>query len=333
VKIAIFDVESWERDVFEQLVREHDVTFLEDPLTRDNAGRFADRDCVAFFPQATINAEVLDQLPALKLICTRSTGVDHIDLVHCKDRGITVCNVPTYGTCTVAEHVFALLLAISHKVPEALDRTRRGDFSQSGLRGFDLIGKTFGVIGTGDIGLCTIHIARGFRMDVLAFDVRPRPEKAAKLGFTYVNLDDLLSRADIISLHVPSNPQTRNMLSHDQFARMKDGVVLINTARGDVIDIQAMLRALISGKVAAAGLDVLPEEPSIREEAELLRSAFYKRHNVETLLADHILFRLRNVLVTPHSGFNTREAVYRLLETTVENISAYVDGLPRNVVV
>ncbi|MFW6053202.1 MAG: NAD(P)-dependent oxidoreductase [Persicimonas sp.] len=268
----------------------------------------------------------------MKMVATRSTGFDHVDTDICRERGVTVSNVPTYGTNTVAEHVFALLLALSHHIVEAVDRTRRGDFSQQGLRGFDLRDKTLGIVGTGDIGRCVIEMAGGFRMNTIAFDMQPDPELAAELGFEYVGFDELLERSDIISLHVPLNDKTHHMISGEEFDKMQDGVVLINTARGKILDSQALLYALSSGKVAAAGLDVLPEEPAIREEAQLLRRIFREKHDLEALLADHVLLHMRNVIITPHSAFNTKEAIGRILDTTVDNIEAFLAGEPINTV-
>jgi D-lactate dehydrogenase len=232
----------------------------------------------------------------------------------------------------VAEHVFGLLLTISHKLDQAIDRTRRGDFSPKGLQGFDLEGKTMGVIGTGSIGKSVIRIAKGFNMNVIAFDVNPDQEAAQKMGYEYADFDELLGRSDIISLHVPSTEKTRHLMGEEQFNKMKDEAVLINTARGPIVHMPSLVRALAEGKVKAAGLDVLPEEPVIREEAELLRSVYQRKHNLDTLLADHVVLRLRNVVVTPHNAFNTREAVQRIIETTVENISAFRKGEPVNVV-
>ncbi|BBA32702.1 D-isomer specific 2-hydroxyacid dehydrogenase [Methylocaldum marinum] len=211
-------------------------------------------------------------------------------------------------------------------------RTARGNFSQEGLRGFDLRGKTLGVIGTGDIGRHAATIARGFGMEVLAYDVKPDPALARELGFRYVDMNALLGAADVVTLHVPGGPATRHLLSTEQFDAMKPGVILINTARGNVVDIEALLHALAEGKVAAAGLDVLPEEPVIREEAELLRSYFAREHKLNTLLANHVLLRMRKVVITPHSAFNTREAVQRILDTTKQNIDAYLEGKPINLV-
>ncbi len=188
------------------------------------------------------------------------------------------------------------------------------------------------MVGTGDIGLHVIRIARGFNMNVLAFDVAPDEGAAKNLGFEYVTLDGLLERADVVTLHVPANAKTEHLISDEEMGKMKDGAVIINTSRGTVLDIHALVRALAEGKVSAAGLDVLPEEPIVREEAELLRSVYRREHNLESLLADHIVLRLRNVVVTPHSAFNTRQAVQRILDTTVGNIQSFLQGNPQNVV-
>ncbi len=332
MKIVVFETEPWERPTFDAVEEGHDLVFVDGPLTGDNASEHADAGIVSTFIYSELGAEVLGMLPRLRMIATRSTGFDHIDAEYCRDHEVVVSNVPVYGANTVAEHVFALLLALSHHIVDAVDRTRRGDFSLQGLRGMDLQGKTLGIVGTGDIGLHAIRIARGFQMDVVAYDVAPRPGQAEELGFRYTSLDELLEESDVVSLHVPLDASTRHMIGDEEFGRMKDGVVLINTARGDVVDVDALVRAIHEGKVAAAGLDVLPMEPVIREEAELLRTIFHEQHDLETLLMDHILLRLRNVIITPHSAFNTREAVQRILDTTVENILAFLGGEPRNVV-
>jgi D-lactate dehydrogenase len=332
MKIVIFEMEPWEQAAFEQIGLEHQLEFTNQRLTLGNAASFTDAEIISPFIYSQLGAAVLKSFPRLKLIATRSTGFDPIDLETCRERSITVCNIPLYGECTVAEHVFGLLLAISHRLAEAIDRTRKGDFSAGGLQGFDLYGKTLGVIGTGSIGKCVIRIAKGFQMKVVAYDMRPDEAVASALGFHYETLDQVLGTADVITLHIPGSERTRNFLSDAQFARMKNGVILINTARGSLVDTRALLHALADGKVAAAGLDVLPEEPAIREEAELLRSVFRREHDLEALLADHILLRMRNVIITPHIAFNTREAVQRILETTVQNMLAFIRGQPQNVV-
>jgi D-lactate dehydrogenase len=332
MKVVVFEVEDTERGAFDRLRPAHEVVFTVDPLKASNVKDYADADVVSTFIYSDLGPNVINQLPRLKLIATRSTGYEHINIEECKRRGIAVSNVPTYGANTVAEHVFALLLAISHRLPEAIERAQRGHFSPLGLQGFDLAGKVLGVIGTGSIGRHVIKIAKGFDMEVVAYDFRPDAKLAETLGFQYVSLDDLLARGDIISLHVPSMPETHHLLNTKTFARMKTGVVIINTSRGGLISTSGLIQALTSGKVAAAGLDVLPDEPMIREEAELIRSIFNKEHDLRNLVATHVLLRMRNVIITPHSAFNTREAVGRIVDTTAENIAAFLDGRPQNIV-
>ncbi|MEQ1866169.1 MAG: hydroxyacid dehydrogenase [Micropepsaceae bacterium] len=332
MKLVVFEAEPREASAFDALKAQDDVTVTGEPLRIGNAGRFAEAEVVSTFIYSELNRRVLEQLPVLKLIATRSTGVDHIDTAYCAERGIAVSNVPTYGANTVAEHVFALLLAISHRIIEASQRTRDGRFSPQGLQGFDLCGKTLGVVGTGRIGRHVIRIARGFEMNVIACDINSDAPAAQALGFRYVSFDEVLMASDILTLHVPATPDTQNMIGDRQFERMKDGVVVINTARGGLIDVRALILALRRGKVAAAGLDVLPDEPAIREEAELICSMFCDRHDLRNLVADHVLLKMPNVIVTPHSAFNTREAVQRIIDTTIENIQAFALGRPRNVV-
>lgn len=332
MKIAVFEASSRDREVLGGLAEQHELLFADDQLTAENVGEYADADIVSPFIYSELQGAVLDELKALKMIATRSTGYEHIDIATCRKRGIVVSNVPRYGEETVAEHAFALLLALSHHVVEAVSRTQRGEFSLSGLLGFDLSGKTLGVIGTGAIGQHVARIAKGFQMHVVAFDVRRDQEAAERLGFAYVDLDELLRLADVISLHVPGGPATYHLIGAQQFAAMKHGVVVINTSRGSVVDSQALLHAVATGKVAAAGLDVLEEEPVIREEAELLSAVYTREHDLATVLSDCLMMRLKNVIITPHSAFYTKEAVAQILETTADNIRAFLAGAPQNLV-
>lgn len=332
MRVVVFESEPREASVFERLRLAHQVSLIAEPLHAANATAHADAEAVSTFIYSKLTRDVLEKLPALKLIATRSTGYDHIDTAYCTERGIAVVNVPTYGENTVAEHVFALLLAISHRLIEAVNRARTGHFTPVGLEGFDLEGKTLGVIETGNIGRRVIRIAKGFGMQVVACDLKPDEDFATALGFRYAEFLELLAACDVISLHVPATPATENMIGATEFARMKDGVVVINTARGTLIDARALIQALRSGKVAGAGLDVLPDEPLIREEAELICSMFCDQHDLRNLVANHVLLNMPNVVVTPHSAFNTREAVGRIVETTVANIEAFAAGRPQNVV-
>lgn len=331
-KTVFFEAEEWESEGLRALCKAHGILITSEALNQDNAAAYIETEIISTFISSKLNACVLENLPKLKLIATRSTGFDHIDLDYCNKAGITVANVPTYGEHTVAEHVFALLLALSRHIPDAAQRTREGSFIFRGLQGFDLHGKAFGVIGTGNIGCRAAEIAKGFGMKVLAYDLKPNAEVGQEVGFTYVDFNTLLKQCDIISLHVPGGAHTRHLLSDNEFATMKRGVVIINTARGTVIDVKALLRALNEGKVKAAGLDVLPEEPAIREEAELLRRLYAEKHDLQTLMIDHALMHHPHVMVTPHSAFYTKEALDKILHTTVENIEAFRQGRPQNVV-
>jgi D-lactate dehydrogenase len=332
MKIVGFEVEDWEQEAFKRIRGKHELLLTPKPVSESLDSRYKDADIISTFIYSNLSERTLDQFDKLKLIATRSTGFDHIDLEYCEKNNITICNVPEYGGNTVAEHAFALIHAISRHIPEAVQRTRNHSFSQEGLQGFDLQGKTIGIIGTGDIGRKAIRIATGYGMKVLAFDVKPDQEAAGRMGFEYTDMDTLLSTADIVTIHVPGIETTRDLISRREFEKMKQRVILINTARGFVVNVQALLQALAEGKVAAAGLDVLPEEPVIREEAELLRSAYSGNENLDVLFADQILSAMPNVLITPHIAFNTREAVGRLINTSVDNILSFLQGEPRNIV-
>jgi D-lactate dehydrogenase len=291
-----------------------------------------DSEVLSPFIHSRLDAAALNRLPRLKLIATRSTGYDHIDLEYCQSHGITVCNVPVYGDNTVAEHTFALILALSRKVIQAHSRVRRGDFSLEGLQGFDLRGRTLGVVGTGHIGIHVIRIARGFMMNVLAMDAYPDKRLADALDFTYVDsLDQLLSVSDIVTLHVPLNAATRHLINKENIFHMKKGSVLINTARGGVVETDALLRALDTGHLSGVGLDVFEGETLISEEKQILSD----QRNIEELravLANLMILRHENIIVTPHVAFNSVEAMERILMTTLQNIQAFEAGKPVNVV-
>ena len=334
MRVVVFEAEPWERGAFAALGPAHEVTCADQALTPDTAAAWADAEIVSVFIGSDLGARTLAALPGLRLIATRSTGYDHIDLDACRRAGIAVANVPDYGDPTVAEHAFALLLAVTRRIVEAAGRTRRGDFSSAGLRGVDLHGRTMGVVGAGRIGRRVIAIARGFGMEVIASDPRPDAQAAAELGFRYAALPDLLARADVVSLHLPGGAATRNLISDAEFAAMKPGAILINTARGGVVDEAALLRALGSGRLAGAGLDVVAEEGLVGEEAEIFRRRLsVAPEQLASLVATEALVRLPNVVVTPHIAYDTAEAVERIVRTTVRNIEAFVAGKPCNLLV
>ena len=333
MNIVVFETEEWEERACLTLQSEHDVSCSSGVLDARSAAEHADAEILSTFVNSKLGADVLAQFPQLKLIATRSTGYDHIDLDWCSANGVAVANVPDYGDSTVAEHAFALLLAVARNLVEAVERTRRGNFSQAGLRGFELHAKTLGVIGTGRIGRRMIEIARGFGMSMIAYDLYPNNEAATRLGFRYAGLDDVLAAADVLTLHVPAIPQTAALIADREFALMKKGAVLINTARGNIVDVPALVRALVSGKLQAAGLDVLPQEPLIKEEAEMFRiGASEDEYDLRALVANHVLLRFPNVIVTPHNAYNTESAVTRIIETTVQNIERFAASEPQNLV-
>ncbi len=309
----------------------HTVVALREVLEDKHLAQIADAEVVSPFVYSRLDAARLAKLPKLRLIATRSTGFDHIDMAECRQRGITVSNVPFYGENTVAEHTFALILALSRKVHEAFVRVRAGNFSLDGLRGFDLKDKTIGVVGAGHIGLHVIRIARGFGMNVLAFDVRRDNFLAEVLGFEYADLDTLLGRSDIITLHAPYNKHTHHLINRDNVGKIKRGAILINTSRGGLVDTEALLKALDDGILAGAGLDVLEGEEAIYEESALLGDAA-NPERLRQAIQNHVILKKPNVVFTPHNAFNSQEALERILQTTADNIAAFAAGTPKNVV-
>jgi D-lactate dehydrogenase len=334
MKVLAVECETWEQRAFAARLPEHETICAAGPLDALAPDAHADAQVLCPFVHSRLDAQALARFPDLRLVATRSTGFDHIDLGACAARGILVCNVPDYGDRTVAEHTFALLLAVSRRLVEAVDATRRGEFAGERLRGFDLAGRTIGVIGAGRIGRRVLAIARGFGMEAIACDPAPDAAVARALGFAYASLDDLLARADVVSLHAPGGAATRGMIGRAQIARMKQGAVLVNTARGDLVDVSALADALHAGHLRGAGLDVLPDEPLLRDEAEIFRAeaGAGARADLRGLLASHALLRMRNVVVTPHVAYNTTDAMTRIVEATAENVRAFARGAPRNLV-
>jgi D-lactate dehydrogenase len=276
MKAVFFEVEEWEKPYLIEKLPDFDLTFYPESLSKDTIDTTKDADIISVFIYSQLTKELIDQLPQTKLIVTRSTGYDHIDIAYCTEKNILVCNVPEYGTHTVAEHTFALLLAISRKLLPSIERARKGDFSLDGLRGFDLFEKTIGVIGVGHIGQTVIKIAKGFGMQAIGYSHQPDDILANALGFSFVELDELLMKADIISLHVPYNSETHHFLNKERIQKCKKGVVILNTALGGLIDTEALLMGFEQGIVKAAGIDVLEEECYVKEERQLLTEQFLK---------------------------------------------------------
>ncbi len=333
MKIAFFEIEDWQKSFFKDCLKDYTLSFDSKPLTKENIGGAEDVEILSGMVYSKFSKEILSLFPNLRMITTRSTGFDHIDLEYCKLKNIAACNVPEYGSNTVAEHTFALILAVSRKIIPSVERTKRGDFSLDGLRGFDLFGKTFGAIGVGHIAKAAIRIAKGFGMKVVVFSHHPDDDLARELDFAWVDLPTLLSSSDIVSLHVPLTKETQHLINIENILHFKKGSLLINTSRGGVVQTEAILLGLEKGVLTGAGLDVLEEECFIKEETQLLTEEFLKQCDIKTQLLNHVLLTKKNVLVTPHNAFNSQEALQRILSTTAGNITSFLQGKTENRVV
>lgn len=314
----------------------HTVIVLKEPLTPQTVtDEMKDADILTTILETKVDARLLDTMPKVKMVATRSTGFDHIDLEECAKRGITVTNVPSYGENTVAEHSFALILALSRKIVQSFERTERMDFTnRDGLQGFDLRGRTLGVVGIGNIGVWTARIGVAFGMEVIAYDVKHNDELAVSIGFTYVDsLEELLKRSDVISLHVPYLKATHHLINKENIKLIKRGAILVNTARGAVVDTEALLIALEEGILSGVGLDVFEGEEDLFEDIALYSKHLKRDEALQTLLQNHALIARNDVILTPHNAFNSVEAVDRLFQTNVHNIMSFIDGDPVNTVV
>jgi D-lactate dehydrogenase len=330
-KIVFFDTEKWEEAFITSSLSNFDAVITSEKLDENTVSKYQDAQAISCFIYSKLNKDILEKLPNLNFIATRSMGYDHIDLDFCKEKNIKVANVPTYGAHTVAEHTFALILTISRKIIPSVEQARRGDFSSAGLEGFDLNGKTLGVIGTGNIGTNVCEIGLSFGMKILAYSRSQNQDLIAK-GVKYVSLDELLGGSDIITLHLPHTKETEHLINLSNLDKIKKGALLINTARGALVETAAIAEGLEKGILAAAGLDVLEEEAHLREEKEFLSEEYLKNVDIKTELLNHVLLTRDDVVITPHNAFNSKEAVEEIMEVSVANIKAFESGNPQNLV-
>lgn len=315
--ITFFDAKPYDKEWFDRINRHYHIRYLESKLTPATVQLAAGSEAVCAFVNDTITAEVIDALYAMgvRVLAMRCAGYSNVDFVRAYGK-INVVRVPAYSPHAVAEHAMALLLAVNRKLPRAYNRTRDFNFSLVGLTGVDLHGKTVGVIGTGKIGRTFMDICKGFGMRVIAYDAFP----AKDTDIHYVGLDTLLQESDVISLHCPLTEQTRHLLDSAAFAKMKDGVFIINTSRGALVDTEALLDALNSGKVRGAGLDVY------EEEAEL-----FFQDNSGNIIKDDVLALLvsrPNVVLTAHQAFLTEDALENIAQTTLQNLDEFFSDAP-----
>lgn len=325
MKIAFFEIKKWEEEYVRERLKGHRISFFKESFSSKFINKIKDFDCIVSFIYSDLNKDNLSKLPKLKFIATMSTGFNHIDMEYCKNKRISVSNVPFYGANTVAEHTFALILSLSRNIHTAIEKTRKNDFSLDGLMGFDLKGKTLGVIGPGNIGQNVIKIAKGFEMNVLSYGEKRDMELSRRLGFSWADLDNLLKNSDIITLHVPLNNNTKNLINIRNIKLMKKGAFLINTARGEIVDTSALLYGLDKKILAGAALDVLEGEEDIKEEKELLHGRLNKKDK-KIYNENRRLLKEKNVIITPHCAFYTKEALERILDTTIDNINSFSNG-------
>jgi D-lactate dehydrogenase len=321
VKVAFFDTKSYDESSFNKVNQKYgyDIKYFKGHLNINNVALTKGMDVACIFVNAVADAPVIDELVAngVKLIALRCAGYNNVDLNATRDR-IKVVRVPAYSPYAVAEHTLALMLTLNRKTHRAYNRTREGNFALSGLMGFDMYGKTAGIIGTGKIAKILIKTLRSMGLEILAYDLFPDNDFAAREGIKYVSLDELYANSDIISLHCPLTKETEYIINDEAIAKMKNGVMMINTGRGKLIDTQALIKGLKSKKIGSAGLDVYEEE-----------SEYFFEDRSNRVMDDDVLARLlsfNNVVVTSHQAFFTQEALENIAETTLKNIQDFIEG-------
>jgi D-lactate dehydrogenase len=324
MRLAVFDTHRYDREALEGANAKygHTLVFFEPRLTLQTAALAQGFEAVCSFVNDRVDAQVLEVLHqgGVRLIALRSAGYNHVDLAAAARLGIRVTRVPEYSPYAVAEHAVALVLALNRRIHQAYARVRDWNFSLDGLVGFDLHGKTVGVVGTGRIGKAAARIFRGFGCRVLCYDAYPDSGLELELGARYVPLETLYAEVDILSLHVPLTPETRHLINSESLGKMKRGIMLINTGRGALIDSRDLLAALKTGHVGSAGLDVYEEEEGI----------FFQDLSGQ-VLQDDVLARLltfHNVIITSHQAFLTREALGNIADTTLTSVQAFEGGQP-----
>jgi len=322
-KIAFFDTKPYDKEYFNEINKTYhfDITYFRNHLTPENILLAKGFNIIIIFVNDLINEKMMKTLAdfGIKLIALRSSGFNNIDLKSALGK-IKIVRVPAYSPNAIAEHTVALMLSLNRKIHRAYFRTRDANFSLHGLLGFDMYGKTAGVIGTGRIGKALIKILKGFDMKVIAYDKYPDEKFAKEIQIDYLPLEEIFKQSDIISLNCPLTKETEYLINRDTIALMKKGVMIINTGRGKLIKTSDLIHALKSGKIGSAGLDVYEEE-----------SKFFFEDLSDRVLTDDILARLltfNNVIITSHQGFFTREALYNIAQTTMQNIQDFIDNKP-----
>ncbi len=322
-KIAFFGAKPYDISSFDQVNKDfnYDIKYYKGHLNKNNLVLTQGTDAVCIFVNDTADAEIIDGLAknGVKLLALRCAGYNNVDLATAKGK-MKIVRVPAYSPYAVAEHAVALMLSLNRKIHRAYWRTRDGNFSLHGLMGFDMHGKTAGIIGTGKIAKILIKILKGFGMNIVAYDLYPDYAFAEEQGITYTTLDELYKQSDIISLHCPLTDKTKYLINDISICKMKDNVMIINTGRGLLIHTNALIEGLKNKKIAAAGLDVYEEEGD-----------YFYEDKSDKIIDDDVLARLlsfNNVIVTSHQAFFTKEALHNIAETTLLNIKAFMENQP-----
>lgn len=330
-KLAFFEVSQQEINFFQKQLKGFELNFYSEIINEKHLPEIADCQIISVLNYSPVTRGIIERLKDTRLITSRVTGFDNIDLRACQERGIFVSNVPAYGDDTVAEFTFTLMLMLLRHAHKAYIRARESNFSWNGLRGNNLKDKTLGIVGTGKIGLKVIKIAKGFGMKVVAYNRSQKPKLANELGFSYAPLEEVLASSDILSLHIPSTKDTYHFINKENIRMLKQGSFLINTSRGEVLDTKALIWALDEKILQGAALDVLEEEKVTHEGQRILQPDI-SPEKLEKFALNHYLLHREDVLITPHIGFNTEEAFQNILDTSLLNIHSFLEGSPENLI-
>lgn len=335
-KIVFFDVRDEETEFLKNSCEgKYEYEFIAEPL--DDKIQLSDEikqaDVISCFTFSRVSANILKQFPNLKLIALRCVGFDHIDIDYCKANGIQVVNSFGYGNNTVAEFAFALIFDVMRKVSRAYMNLKNEHLDRDIYTGFELKGKNIGIIGTGAIGAESVRIAKGFGMNVLAYDIYPKQELVEKYDVKYLPLDELIKESDVISLHAPLTDENFHLIDENKFNLMKPNAVIVNTARGELIDSKALYEALSNQKIFGAGLDVLEAENVLIQPDAITDFDYLTNDYIKQTLINERLLRLHNAVVTPHIAYNTKEAQDRILNITMNNIDSFFQNEVKNSVI
>jgi D-lactate dehydrogenase len=320
MQVAVYSTHKFEKTFLEEHCKNHDLRFIETRLTEETTGLAKGAQAICIFVNDDASAPVLEKLRHLevKYLALRSAGFNHVDVKFANEVGMRVARVPDYSPAAIAEHTVALMLVLNRKLIRAHSRIRDLNFSLDGLTGFDMAGKTVGILGTGKIGSVVARILHGFNCNILAYDPYENEELKTKYNVTYTDYMDLCKRSHIITLHLPLTPESKNIIGKESIDVMRPGVMLINTSRGALVDTREVIKALKSGKIGSFGIDVYEEESGL----------FFEDHS-DQILQDDVIARLmtfQNVMITSHQAFLTQEALGNIAETTASNLDCWERG-------